>query len=68
MSRVGKTFQVSIWSGAEVPEFKWESEDPKEISRLSMKELAPFIEKFPVIDKSVYEPEKYDWPKPDSWR
>lgn len=67
MCRVGTTFQTSIWSDAEVPEFKWESEDPKELSRLSMKELAPFMEKFLVVEENVYEPEKHDWPKPDRW-
>ncbi|KAH8595139.1 hypothetical protein B0O99DRAFT_623296 [Bisporella sp. PMI_857] len=67
MCRAGKTFQASIWSDAEVPEFKWEAEDPREISRLSVKELAPFIEKFSVITENEYSPEKYDWPKPDRW-
>jgi hypothetical protein len=67
MSRIGKTFQESIRSGAEVPEFKWESENSEEISRLSMKELAPFMEKFHVITENEYKPEKYDWPKPDGW-
>jgi len=43
---IGQTLQISIWSGTEVPKFRWESEDANEIARLSMKELAPFIEKF----------------------
>ena len=67
MCRMGKTFQASIWSNLELPEFKWEGEDPNEISRLSMKELAPFTEKFPVITENEYNPEKYDWPRPDRW-
>lgn len=67
LCRVGETFQASILSDAEVPEFKWEGEDPKEISRMSMKELDPFMAKFHVITENEYKPEKYDWPKPDRW-
>jgi hypothetical protein len=67
MCRVGKTFQASIWSSEEVPEFKWEGEDLKEISRLLIKELAPFMEKFLMKTENEYKPEKYDWPKPDRW-
>ncbi|KAH8650375.1 JmjC domain, hydroxylase-domain-containing protein [Tricladium varicosporioides] len=67
MCRVGKTFQASIWADEEVPEFKWEGEDPKEISRLSIKELIPFIEEFSVKTENEYKPEKYDWPRPDRW-
>jgi hypothetical protein len=55
LCRVGKTFQASILSDAEVPEFKWEDEDPIQISRLSMKELDPFIEKFHVITENAYQ-------------
>ncbi|KAH7418748.1 hypothetical protein BKA64DRAFT_655115 [Cadophora sp. MPI-SDFR-AT-0126] len=67
LCRVGKIFQASILSDAEVPEFKWEGEDPKDISRMSMKELDLFMEKFHVITENEYEPAGYDWPKPDGW-
>jgi hypothetical protein len=66
MCRMGKILQASIWSNAEVPEFKWESEDPQTIARLPIKDLATFMEQFPIIE--VNEVGKYDWPKPDCWR
>ncbi|PVH72525.1 hypothetical protein DL98DRAFT_520434 [Cadophora sp. DSE1049] len=66
LCRVGKTFQDSIWSNVEVPTFKWEDEDSEEISRLSTKDLQPFMEKFHVITENKYKRE-YDWPKPDGW-
>lgn len=47
MCCIGKTFQASIWSNAEVPEFKWESEDLQTIARLPVKDLATFMEEFP---------------------
>jgi hypothetical protein len=47
-------------SKKEVPEFKWESEDPNKISRLPLKDLARFVEKFHVLTEDEYKPEKYD--------
>ncbi len=67
LHRMGNTLQMSILQNVEVPEFKWESEDPLKIARLSIKELAPFMEEFPLIKESVWNFEKYDWPKPDCW-
>jgi hypothetical protein len=32
-----------------------------------MKGLAPFMEKFDAITENVFEPKKYDWPKPAGW-
>jgi hypothetical protein len=64
---MGKTFQVSIWSNVEVPEFKWESEDPQTIARLPVEDLATFMEEFPIIEEAEFEVGKYDWPKPDCW-
>ena len=52
MYRIGETFQASIWSGTEVPEFIWESYDLLKTSCISMKELAPFMEKLSVVDKN----------------
>ena len=51
MYRIGHVFQESIWNNMEVPEFKWESKDCKEIARLPIKELASFIKEFEVISR-----------------
>jgi hypothetical protein len=67
MCRMGKTFQASIWSNVEVPEFKWESEDPQTIARLPVEDLAAFMEEFPIIEEAEFKAGKYDWPKPDCW-
>jgi len=67
MCQIGNTFQESIWSNAEVPEFKWESEDRKRISRLPIAKLTPFMEEFLVISANEWDVKKYDWPKPDCW-
>ena len=68
MCAMGKTFQASIWSNVDVPEFKWESEDPQTIARLHVKDLAAFMEEFPSAETAEFEVGKYDWPKPDCWR
>ena len=67
MCRVGSIFQASLWDNTVVPEFRWESEDPKEVARLPLNKLAPLIKKFQVIDANECHFEKYDWPKPDFW-
>jgi len=67
LCRMGNTFQASLWNKSNVPEFRWESEDPKEIARLSIEKLAPLMGEFPLIAANVCDFEKYDWPKPDCW-
>jgi hypothetical protein len=67
MRRVGNTFQASLLDNTVVPEFRWESEDPKEVARLPLNKLALLIKKFQVIDANECYFEKYDWPKPDCW-
>jgi hypothetical protein len=67
MCRMGKTFQASIWSNVEVPEFKWESEDPQTIARLPVEDLTTFMEEFTIIEEAEFKVGKYDWPKPDCW-
>jgi len=68
MCRVGNAFQASLWDNMAVPEFQWESEDPKEVARLPLNKLAPLIREFQVIDANECYFEKYDWPKPDCWQ
>jgi hypothetical protein len=46
-----RIFQALIWNNMEVPEFKWESWDRKEIARLPIKELTPFMKAFEVISQ-----------------
>lgn len=67
MCRVGNTFQQAIWNNEEVPEFQWESEDLKRVSRLPITKLTPLMEEFPVIEKNERDAKKYDRPKPDCW-
>jgi SET domain len=67
MCRMGKTFQASVWSNVEVPEFKWESEDPQTIARLPAEDLAAFMEEFPIIEANEFNVGKFDWSKPDCW-
>ncbi|KAH8650307.1 JmjC domain, hydroxylase-domain-containing protein [Tricladium varicosporioides] len=68
MCQVGNTFQASLWDNTVVPEFLWESEDPKEVARLPLNKLSPLIKKFQVIDANECHFEKHDWPKPDCWQ
>ncbi|KAE8440659.1 hypothetical protein EG329_006838 [Mollisiaceae sp. DMI_Dod_QoI] len=68
MCQVGHTFQVSLWDNTVVPEFLWENEDPKEVARLPLNEVAPLIKKFQVIDANECYFGKYNWPKPDCWQ
>ena len=67
LCQMGRSFQESIWSNMEVPEFRWESEDMQRISRLSIRQLAPFTEKFTTITVNAWDPDKYDWLKLDVW-
>jgi hypothetical protein len=67
MRQMGHTFTVSIWDNVEVPEFRWEIEDPQMIARLPIERLATLMEEFHVIKANEFGLDKYDWPKPDFW-
>jgi hypothetical protein len=51
MYQISYIFQASIWNNMEAPEFKWESGDRKEIARLPIKELAPFMREVEIISR-----------------
>jgi hypothetical protein len=67
LCQIGNILGSSISNNTEIPQFKWEREDSQRLSRLSIAELAPFIEVFPQIKESMCHFEKYNWPKPDCW-
>lgn len=64
---MGKIFQEALWLRRDIPPFRWEDYDRKELERMPAEKLEPLMKTFTLLTANRYDPDTASWPKPDFW-